>query len=148
MDIQDITPEFLWQNDICPDGLLFGPNFYPYNPNLKQFSRDLRLNGQKSEAMLWNCLKAKRTGYSFFRQKPILDYIADFFCKELCLVVEIDGGSHFSAEAQAKDRERDRQMEVLGLRVIRVSDRDVRMDPNRVTEWILEQVKNPPLSVG
>ena len=142
MDIHDITPEFLWQNDISPDGLLFGPNFYPYNPNLKQFSRDLRLNGQKSEAMLWNCLKAKRTGYSFSRQKPILNYIADFFCKELRLVVEIDGGSHFSTEAQERDRERDRQMGVLGLRVIRVSDKDVRTNPNRATEWIMEQVKD------
>ena len=71
----------------------------------------------------------------------ILNYIVDFFCKELRLVVEIDGSSHFSAEAQAKDRERDRQMQVLGLRIIRVKDRDVRDDPNGVASWLMEQFK-------
>ena len=141
MNIEDITPDFLWKNGINPEGLLFGPNFYPYNPNLKSFSRDLRLHGQIAEALLWNCLKSKRTGYSFARQKPILNYIADFFCKELHLVLEIDGSSHFSAEAQEKDKERDRQMEVLGLKVIRVKDIDVRRDPDRVTDWLMEQFR-------
>ena len=141
MNIKDITPEYLYENGIDPEGMLFGPNFYPYNPNLKQFSRDLRNHGQLSEALLWKCLKGKRTGYAFARQKMILNYIADFFCKELRLVIEIDGGSHFSAEAQAKDRERDRQMQVLGLRIIRISDKDVREDPNGVTQWLMERFK-------
>ena len=141
MNIKDITPEFLLENGINPEGMLFGPNFLPYNPRLKDFSRDLRSRRQLSEALLWNCLKSKKTGYSFSRQKPILNYIADFFCKELRLVVEIDGSSHFSVEAQEKDRERDRQMEVLGLRVIRVKDSDVRRNPDRVADWLMEQMK-------
>ncbi|MBQ8958835.1 MAG: DUF559 domain-containing protein [Bacteroidales bacterium] len=141
MDIKDITPEYLYENGINPEGMVFGPNFYPYNPKLKQFSRDLRNHGQMSEALLWKCLKSKKTGYAFSRQKMILNYIVDFFCKELRLVVEIDGSSHFSAEAQAKDRERDRQMQVLGLRIIRVKDRDVRDDPNGVASWLMEQFK-------
>ena len=141
MNIQDITPEYLSENGINPVGLLFGPNFYPYNPNLKQFSRDLRNHGQHSEALLWNCLKSKKTGYSFARQKPILNYITDFFCKELKLVLEIDGGSHSSDVAQSRDKERDRQMEVLGLRTIRVRDSDVRNDPYGVACWLVEQLK-------
>jgi len=146
MNIKDITPEFLLENDINPEGLLFGPNFLPYNPRLKDFSRDLRSRRQLSETLLWNCLKSKKTGYSFSRQKPILNYIADFFCKELRLVLEIDGSSHFSVEAQEKDRERDRQMEVLGLRVIRVKDSDVRRNPDRVVDWLMEQVKEMAIS--
>ena len=53
MDIKDITPEYLYENGINPEGMVFGPNFYPYNPKLKQFSRDLRNHGQMSEALLW-----------------------------------------------------------------------------------------------
>ena len=95
--------------------------------------------GEKSEAMLWIRIKAKQIGYAFNRQKPILNYIADFYCKELGLVVEIDGASHFSEEAQIRDEERDRQMRVLGLEIIRVLDGDVRKDPDRVAEYIKDQ---------
>ena len=56
-------------------------------------------------------------------------------------MLEIDGSSHLSAEAQEKDKERDRQMEALGLKVIRVKDNDVRRDPDRVTDWLMEQFR-------
>ena len=140
MNIKDITPEYLYENGIDPHGLLFGPNFLPYNPKLKQFGRDLRNQGQISEAMLWKHLKNKQTGYTFNRQRPVLNYIADFLCLELRLVIEIDGASHFSAEAQAKDAERDRQMQAIGLTVIRVKDSEVRKDPERVAKGIMEQL--------
>ena len=139
MQIEDITPDYLIQNGINPQGLLFSKNHLPYNPRLKGFSRAMRGFGEKSEAMLWIRLKAKQTGYAFNRQKPILNYIADFYCKELGLVVEIDGASHFSEEAQIRDEERDRQMRVLGLEIIRVLDGDVRKDPDRVAEYIKDQ---------
>lgn len=138
MNIKDITPEYLWENDIKPDGLVFGPNFLPYNPRLKQFGRNLRNEGQISEAMLWKRLKSKQTGHIFLRQKPILNYIADFYCCKLRLVIEIDGASHFSAEAQERDAERDRQMKAIGLTVIRVKDSDVRRNPDMVVKGIVE----------
>ena len=139
MDIKDINPEYLYENGIDPEGMLFGSNFYPYNPRLKQFSRDLRSHGQISEALLWKCLKGKKTGYLFLRQRPILNYIADFFCYERKLVIEIDGASHFSEEAQKRDAERDRQMQAIGLTVIRVKDSDVRRDAEMVAMGIMEQ---------
>ncbi len=89
--------------------------------------------------MLWKHLRSKQTGYTFNRQKPILNFIADFYCKELGLVVEIDGASHFSVEAQQKDEERDRQMKAIGLEIVRVFDSDVRKDPNSVAVFIKEQ---------
>lgn len=89
--------------------------------------------------MLWKRLKAKQTGFSFNRQKPILNYIADFYCKELGIVVEIDGVSHFSPEAYKKDQERDRQMRAIGLEIIRVIDSDVRKDADSVAEHIKER---------
>ena len=139
MHIEDITPDFLLQQGIDPDGLMFSAFHLPYNPRLKGFSRDLRTNGEKAEAMLWKRLKAKQTGFAFNRQKPILNYIADFYCKELGIVVEIDGASHFTKEAQLKDAERDRQMRAIGLEIIRVLDSDVRKDADRVAIYIKEQ---------
>ena len=53
--------------------------------------------------------------------------------------MEIDGYSHFSAEAQERDAERDRQMHAIGLKVIRVSDGEVRRDAERIANWIIEQ---------
>ena len=140
MNIKDITPEYLYENGIDPKGMQFGPNFFPYNPKLKQFSRDLRNHEQISEALLWKCLKGKKTGYLFLRQRPILNFIADFFCYELKLVIEIDGTSHFSAEAQKRDAERDRQMQTIGLRIIRVLDSDVLKNPESVVQGIMEQL--------
>lgn len=141
MRFDDITPEYLDQQGINPEGLLFSSYHLPYNPRLKGFSRDMRGYGVKSEALLWKCLKAKQTGFAFNRQKPILNFIADFYCKELGLVVEIDGASHFTHEARLKDEERDRQMRAIGLEVIRIWDGDVRDDPNRVARFIEEQCR-------
>ena len=84
-------------------------------------------------------------GYAFRRQYPILNYIADFYCNQLNLVIEIDGFSHFSAEAQERDKERDRQMQAIGLRVVRVNDSEVRKDAERVAKWIIEQVEGEKL---
>ena len=78
-------------------------------------------------------------GYAFRRQYPVLNYIADFYCKQLNLVVEIDGNSHFSADAQERDAERDRQMRAIGLNVIRVNDGEVRKDAERIASCIIDQ---------
>ena len=139
MFFHDITPEYLANHGINPEGLTFGYNFLPYNPRLKQFSRDLRKGYQIAEVKLWKCFRAKNLGYAFRRQYPMLNYIADFYCKQLNLVVEIDGNSHFSEEAQKRDAERDRQMNAIGLKVIRVNDGEVRKDTERIASWIIEQ---------
>ena len=71
-----------------------------------------------------------------------LHYISPtiFVYYTLNLVVEIDGCSHYSVEAQEKDAERDRQMRAIGLKVIRVNDGEVRKDAERIANWIIEQV--------
>jgi len=64
----------------------------PYNPNLKELARKLRNDSTLGEVLLWNEIKSKKLyGYDFQRQKPLLNYIADFYCYELALVIEIDG---------------------------------------------------------
>ncbi|GAB4465875.1 MAG: hypothetical protein OHK0057_03220 [Thermoflexibacter sp.] len=98
----------------------------PYNPKLKELARQLRNNSTKSEIILWKELKGKFEGkYDFHRQKPLDNYIADFFCYELKLVIEIDGESHNWEETQIKDFEKETRLNELGLNVLRFSDEEI-----------------------
>jgi len=80
-------------------------------------------------------------GYDFHRQKPILDYIVDFYCRELMLVIEIDGYSHNDKTADY-DEKRQIELEELGLTVLRFYDGYVKnymIDViNSIKEWIKE----------
>ncbi len=87
-----------------------------YNPKLKEIARQLRKNSTLGEVLLWKKLKGKQMlGYDFHRQKPIDNYIADFFCKILMLIIEIDGGSHDFEEVQLNDIKRQKKLEELGF---------------------------------
>jgi very-short-patch-repair endonuclease len=98
----------------------------PYNANLKQLARDLRNNSTKSEIRLWQMLKGKQLmGYDFHRQKPLLSYIADFYCYELELVIELDGYTHQLEAVQQKDKRKQADLEALGLKVLRFEDGEV-----------------------
>ncbi|MCC5912881.1 MAG: endonuclease domain-containing protein [Balneolaceae bacterium] len=103
-----------------------------YNPKLKQRARDLRKNSTLSEVLLWEELKnRKMLGYKFLRQKPIGNYIADFFCNKLTLIIEIDGDSH-TAENFAYDVERQSWFESKGINVLRFDDIEVKKDMDNV----------------
>ncbi len=79
-----------------------------------------------AEQLLWSKIRGKQlNGLQFYRQKVIGNYIADFYCPKTRLVVEIDGGQHYSAEGKEKDRLRDEYMERAGITVLRFSDREV-----------------------
>ena len=96
-----------------------------YDQKLKGLSRKLRKDSTLAEVLLWEQLKARRLrGYQFARQKPIENYIVDFFCYDLELVIEIDGSSH--NERIEHDKVRQDFLESLGLRVVRFLDRDVK----------------------
>jgi len=121
----------------------------PYNPKLKQFARQLRNNSTKSEIILWMQLKGKKMmGYDFHRQKPLDNYIADFFCNELMLVIEIDGYSHLLDEVQAKDAIKEKKLNELGIYVLRIPDSDVFHDLDNVLlsikSYITEYEKTHP----
>ena len=76
----------------------------PYNSNIKELAKNLRNNSTKAEIILWQKLKRKQMyGYDFHRQKPIDNYILDFYCYELNLVIEVDGYSHEFLEVYQKD---------------------------------------------
>ncbi len=91
---------------------------------LKKYSRELRNNGTKAEAILWKyLLSRKQTEYRFLRQYVIRPYIVDFFCYELQLVIEIDGSSHENKSEY--DFKREVYIQSKGLKVIRYKEKDV-----------------------
>jgi len=106
----------------------------PYNSKSKPFARKLRNVSTLSEVLLWKQIKAKSLGIEFHRQVPIDKYIVDFYCHELKLAIEIDGGSH---DNLAKDNERQQRLEHFGIRFIRFADKTVKHDMNNVI-WALE----------
>jgi len=97
-----------------------------YNKRLKECSRLLRVNMTEAEKLLWEKLRGKQLkGYQFYRQKTIGNYIIDFYCPKAKLVIELDGGQHYSPEGKEKDRARDRYLKDIDLRVLRFSDKEV-----------------------
>ena len=80
----------------------------PYNPKLKKYARKLRKNSTFTEILLWNNLKRGQVkGFDFDRQRPIDNYIVDFYCKDLKLAIEVDGESHYgNEEKDAKKAEK------------------------------------------
>jgi very-short-patch-repair endonuclease len=117
-----------------------------YNTNLKEFSRNLRNKQTLGETLLWMRLQKRQVGgYQFNRQKPLGDYIVDFYCKDLNLVIEIDGGSHHFDEIMVKDVERQAILEDLGLRFLRLTEMDVRKKMDDVIiriESLIENLEN------
>jgi len=111
-----------------------------YNPRLKKISRTLRKNMTLSEILLWQQLKKKQVlGYDFHRQKPIDEYVADFYCPRLKLVIEIDGDSHDGKEEA--DRKRQEKLESLGLTVMRFWDSDVKSNVDGIVEQLREWIE-------
>ena len=117
-----------------------------YNKNLKPLARNLRNDSTKAEIRLWcELLSGKRMlGFGFRRQRPVGNYIADFLCKELNLIVEVDGYSHnFKME---EDAIRDADLQAMGFTVMRFSDREVMQDIENVRRtleiWIEDRTGN------
>ena len=117
-------------------------NFYNYNKNLQPYANSLRKNMTKAEACLWKyALKARQMkGYQFRRQRPVLNYIADFMCKELKLIIEVDGITHTYEGAKEKDDIRQKNLEQAGFVVIRFDDDEVLKGINSVIKRIEDKI--------
>jgi len=126
----------------------------PYNRNLKQLSRQLRDNMTDAERLLWAKIRMKQLkGYQFYRQKPIGDYIVDFFCPKAKLIIEVDGSQHFVNETIEYDRIREEYVSSLGLRVLRFTNTEVLKHVEGVVERIEEEMNekiplSPPFPKG
>ena len=96
-----------------------------YNKNLKEFARELRTNTQsKAEKYIWKAiLSRKQSGYKFLRQRPIDNFIVDFFSPSLKLIIEIDGNSHLNKGSY--DSYRENKLERFGYKLVRFKEGEV-----------------------
>jgi very-short-patch-repair endonuclease len=119
----------------------------PYKPILKELARKMRTNSTLSEVLLWQHLKGRQMeGYDFDRQKPIDDFIVDFFCSALMLAIEIDGAIH--NYKISRDIERQKRIEGFGVRFLRFTDEEVKQNIEGVValiaKWIRDNTAHPP----
>jgi very-short-patch-repair endonuclease len=113
----------------------------PYRLTLKTPSRRLRRDATPAESKLWYQF-LRTLPQKFTRQKPLGSYIADFYCSEFQLVIEIDGDSHFSEVAERRDAARTAALERHGLRVLRFTNLELRESFEGVCQRILVELKN------
>ena len=105
----------------------------PYRETLQAPARLLRKNMTAAEQVLWQRVRRKQIGgVQFYRQKPLLSYVVDFYCPAAKLVVELDGSQHFEKEHQSKDRLRDEALVRLGLQVLRFDNRQIMLETEAV----------------
>ena len=101
--------------------------------------RELRQNQTETEKIMWEKLRDRRfLNFKFRRQYGIGNYIADFYCSSLKLVIELDGGQHFTEEGLEYDKVREEFMKSLGIKTLRFNNNDVW---NNI-EGILEEIMN------
>jgi very-short-patch-repair endonuclease len=118
-------------------GDLKNPPMFKYNPKLKANARQLRQNLTDSERVLWQRLRGKQlSDVQFYCQKPIGDYIVDFYAPKAKLVIEIDGSQHFEAQHAEKDKNRDEYLGSLGLMVLRFNSRQALKETEAVMDIV------------
>ena len=122
-----------------------------YNKNLKFPSRHLRSNMTDAEQLIWQRIRRKQIlGLQFYRQKPILNFIVDFYCPAANLVIECDGGQHYTEVGLEADQNRDHALSELGLITVRFSNHQILAEIDDVIELIFQTAQsriplNPPL---
>lgn len=103
-------------------------------------ARALRQRETSPEAKLWQALRNRKLAdFKFRRQQPIGRYVVDFCCESEKLVVEVDGDSHASLEAEARDFSRTAELEERGYRVVRFTNEDVVKRFDAVLETIFRE---------
>ena len=97
-----------------------------YKQHLKRPARNLRNGMTDAERLLWSKIKGRQvSGTRWYRQKPLKDFILDFYCHEAKLVIEVDGGQHFEEEGRLADKDRDEEIAHLGFQVLRFGNNEI-----------------------
>jgi very-short-patch-repair endonuclease len=125
------------------DGVVARLNNLPY---LKTIRKKLRNNLTPAEAKLWTLLKGKQMdGKKFRRQHSVANYVLDFYCPEEKIAIELDGQGHFEPKQAAYDRERDKYLASVGIRVLRFENIWVWNNPDELLEIVKSYYgKKPP----
>jgi very-short-patch-repair endonuclease len=113
----------------------------PFNKELKTLARQLRKNMTEAESFLWQRIRRKQLkGRQFYRQRNIGNYIVDFYCPSAKVIVELDGGQHYTQERIRIDQVRDKHLESLDFTILRFPDREVFKNIEGVLERIFEHL--------
>lgn len=114
--------------------------YIPYNSKLIEPARRNRVKQTEAEEKMWNEVLKNRQlkNYKFLRQKPIENFIADFYCAELMLVIEIDGGLHL--KQKERDLLRSERLQDYGVKVLRYTNDEVMLNINKVRKDLENKV--------
>jgi very-short-patch-repair endonuclease len=114
---------------------------HQYNPKIKTTARTLRKNMTDSELKLWSRIRRKQIfGLQFYRQRPIGNYIVDFYCPKAQLVLEVDGLQHMQKLAVRKDNYRDSYLKQQGIKILRFDNLQVLKQLDAVVEKVYQTV--------
>ena len=114
----------------------------PYRSDLKQTARSLRQNMTDSEQKLWSKLRRKQIlRVQFYRQKPLGDYIVDFYAPKAKLVIEIDGSQHKKPENKERDTQRDAILSGRNIKVLRFDSRVIFTETEGVLNTIYKTIQ-------
>jgi len=114
---------------------------HQYNPKIKNTARTLRKNMTDSELKLWSRIRRRQIfGLQFYRQRPIGNYIVDFYCPRAQLVLEVDGLQHMQELAERKDNYRDSYLKQQGIKVLRFDNLQVLKQLDAVVEKVYRTV--------
>ncbi|QDH79810.1 endonuclease domain-containing protein [Echinicola soli] len=117
--------------------------YFGASTEIKQRAKELREMLTPAEKVLWEALQNRKlNGLKFRRQHPISKFIADFYCHEYQLVVEVDGEVHLELEQVERDEGRTFELEELGLKVIRFTNKEVFCDLENVLKKIVSACGN------
>ncbi len=116
----------------------------PLDPDQLEFARQQRSTATDAETLLWRHLRARQlAGRKFRRQHPVPPYVLDFYCEELHLGIELDGGQHYLEEGQQSDQRRSEYLLCQGIRLLRFSNREVLLELPAVLERIYVELTAP-----
>lgn len=112
-----------------------------YNQKNKTNSRNLRSNQTDAEILLWSRIRRRQIkNVQFYRQKPIGNFIVDFYAPSAKLVIEVDGGQHFDETYIEQDKKRDWYLKQLNLKVLRFDNLEVLQSIDNVLQAIFEEI--------
>jgi very-short-patch-repair endonuclease len=106
--------------------------------HLKPVRKELRSSGTAAEAMMWSVLRKSQLGHKFRRQHSIGEFVVDFYCPSVKLVLEVDGGVHEETGQKLVDYERDAKLKEKGFEVLRITNEEVFEQMEMVIEKIKE----------
>jgi len=123
--------------------------YYGASPQIMEKATNLRHNMTEHESILWEFLcKNKVMGLKFRRQHPIYLFIVDFYCHLLKLVIEIDGDYHLRPEQKEYDYNRTGELENLGIKVIRFTNKQIENNKKAVKQEIIKECKKRKEELG